>query len=389
MASFYGSLLIDVFQGHAHEVNTYYFELGELSVVDVIVGADGGDYIHFVDGDNSGLTGTNIFINVTGVDRIYVDAASNIDIPNALVTSSNSTDPHDFTCHGSEDADVFNASAVTTTTHTLWLNGNGGDDVLYGGGGDGGLYEGGDGNDSIYVTEAVEEVNGEADDDTIRGSAAALDGDTLDGGSGDDELIFNTSGTVTLTLKNIETVTLGSAVNHVTLISEGHGQGDTFTAHVEGGSSADTVTVEDGSSILISDTYENFEIDGNGGNDILTGGDSDDTLNGGSDTDALSGGAGDDTLDGAGGNDVLFGESGADTFVVRAGNGSDIIGDFTAGADRLLLQGYAAVQSLGDLLTHARQVGGDVAFDLGGGEVLILQNVTLAALTAADILFHP
>ena len=102
----------------------------------------------------------------------------------------------------------------------------------------------------------------------------------------------------------------------------------------------------------------------------------------------LLGGAGNDTLDGAGGNDVLFGQDGADRFVVHAGGGTDIIGDFTPGSDILLLQGYAAVQDFAALSARAHQNGSDVALDLGGGEVLVLQSVQWATLSAQDVLFQ-
>src|SRR3546814_236313 len=53
----------------------------------------------------------------------------------------------------------------------------------------------------------------------------------------------------------------------------------------------------------------------------------------------ITGGNGTQTLDGGAGNDVLIGKGGADVFAVKAGNGSDLIVDFTAD-DSLRLTGY-------------------------------------------------
>ncbi|MDP6262825.1 MAG: hypothetical protein QGI42_03840 [Rhodospirillales bacterium] len=55
-------------------------------------------------------------------------------------------------------------------------------------------------------------------------------------------------------------------------------------------------------------------MDGNKGDDTLTGGEGDDTL---------YGGAGDDTLDGGKGNDEAWGDDGDDLFIFGDGDGSD------------------------------------------------------------------
>ena len=77
-------------------------------------------------------------------------------------------------------------------------------------------------------------------------------------------------------------------------------------------------------------------LEGGAGDDTLIGNNRQDKLVGGAGNDSLVGGSGDDTLDGGLGNDILTG-NGNDSFVLRAGDGSDIITDYVIGSDRLLL----------------------------------------------------
>lgn len=126
------------------------------------------------------------------------------------------------------------------------LNGGEGDDMLVGGSGDD-IINGGVGNDTI---------NGLAGDDTLSGG----DGnDTLNGGSGDDM--------------------------------------------INGGEGADTLNGDDGDDILRA----------GGGNDIANGGDGNDFVNGGAGNDTLNGNNGDDFLVGIGGTDIINGGAGTDT----------------------------------------------------------------------------
>jgi len=67
---------------------------------------------------------------------------------------------------------------------------------------------------------------------------------------------------------------------------------------------------------------------GNGGRDKLCDSEGNDTL---------YGGKGDDYLMGGLGNDILSGDIGRDRFVLTAGEGSDLITDFTKGEDLLVL----------------------------------------------------
>jgi hypothetical protein len=63
-------------------------------------------------------------------------------------------------------------------------------------------------------------------------------------------------------------------------------------------------------------------INGNGGNDTITGTAFDDTINGGDGNDTLTGGAGDDSLTGGLGIDTISGSAGNDTLVGASNDGS-------------------------------------------------------------------
>ncbi|MBE1284553.1 MAG: hypothetical protein GJ676_14665 [Rhodobacteraceae bacterium] len=150
-----------------------------------------------------------------------------------------------------------------------------------------------------------------------------------------------------------------------------------------GGSGADKITGNQADNILTGNRGKDklFGLDGddrlvgNGGRDKLVGGRDDDRLLGGNGNDkllggngrdelfggqqnddllgqlgndVLRGGAGNDNLTGGRGKDVMFGDSGLDMFVFTdvsdsaRGNPSDVIKDFTVGADKIDLQQIAA-----------------------------------------------
>ena len=76
-------------------------------------------------------------------------------------------------------------------------------------------------------------------------------------------------------------------------------------------------------------------INGDAGNDTLTGGDGADVLYGGAGDDRLIGGAGDDLLVGGAGDDWMFGGSGNDTYVVDS-YGDGVFEAVDGGVDTVL-----------------------------------------------------
>jgi len=126
---------------------------------------------------------------------------------------------------------------------------------------------------------------------------------------------------------------------------------------------------------------------GGNGNDRLLGGNAADTLFGEDGDDFLNGGVGDDTLIGGAGNDILNGNSGSDTFRFSDDFGTDIVTDFTNGADRLDFSTHSALQSLDDILDAATQSDNNVIISLDEDNTLTLENVSLDSLDMTDFIF--
>jgi Ca2+-binding RTX toxin-like protein len=99
----------------------------------------------------------------------------------------------------------------------------------------------------------------------------------------------------------------------------------------------------------------------------------------------IAGGEGRQTLDGGAGEDVLTGGAGRDVFVMRQGNGRDVITDFEHGVDVLRLAGdLAGFGNFATVRAAMTQSGADVVLDLGAGDALIFRNRRIDGFTAGD-----
>lgn len=118
------------------------------------------------------------------------------------------------------------------------------------------------------------------------------------------------------------------------------------------------------------------------GNDKAYGGDGNDLLFGGKGNDLLSGGKGRDFLMGEQDNDLLTGDKGSDFFVFDIHGGLDIVTDFVAADDQIIIRRGAT--SMADVTIT--KVGADtvVAF---ADVVITLQNVARSTVSAADFIF--
>ncbi|MFZ1026667.1 MAG: hypothetical protein WAN66_10650 [Limnoraphis robusta] len=120
-------------------------------------------------------------------------------------------------------------------------------------------------------------------------------------------------------------------------------------------------------------------VDGNEGNDLMFGGAGDDTLDGGEGDDELIGGAGDDLLVGAEGNDALTGDAGQDRFLLRSGDGSDLITDFVDSEDAFVLDGGLTFAQLNIL-----DENGSTLIKFGEELLATVENVNASLITADD-----
>ena len=254
------------------------------------------------------------------------------------------------------------------------LFGEDGNDLVMGGAGIDYLV-GGTGNDSLYGGADADALYGEDGDDYLDGGTS-FDTDILVGGAGNDTL-FAVSGQANPDYDLID----GGAGDDTYWVDTGADL--TFEA-IGGG--IDTVHADvtvPNAGVYLYANVENLILEGTTAFGV--GNELDNALTGSASSNWLLGGEGNDTINGMGGNDVLYGEAGNDTFVFGPGNGGDVIGDFTSGQDHIQLNGQYA--NFAELQTHFIQNGNVGAIDLGGGNLIVLHNVTMSNLTAADFIF--
>ena len=99
----------------------------------------------------------------------------------------------------------------------------------------------------------------------------------------------------------------------------------------------------------------------------------------------MSGGAGADILRGGEGDDRLSGGTLADTFVFTRGQGTDRLVDFQNGFDLLDLRAFDFA-SVAAVTALASASGFGLRIDVPGEGVIFVAGLTLATLTAGDVL---
>ncbi len=131
-----------------------------------------------------------------------------------------------------------------------------------------------------------------------------------------------------------------------------------FTLNINGEAGNDTLTGGNLNDVLIGGADDD-SLTGGAGNDSMTGSDGNDVVNGGVGNDTLLGGLNDDQLNGAEGIDVLKGEAGADTLSGGAGNDN-----LNGGTEADSLDGAEGNDSL------AGDIGADVLAGGAGNDLL-------------------
>ncbi|MGB3513322.1 MAG: calcium-binding protein [Microcoleaceae cyanobacterium] len=301
------------------------------------------------------------------------------------------------------------------------LRGNQGDDTLFGEA-DNDLLVGGGGQDSLLGGDGVDTLNGGGNNDILDGG---LGGDQLTGGAGADSFVLRSGdgndsiedfqpGTDNLLLDGLDfsdltviqdgtdTVIRETAtsedlatlvgINAASLDSSnfmipdgifGTGNddfinGDSDDNLIQGLDGADELVGLEGNDELLGGSGDDIlrgnqgsdTLMGEGGNDLLEGGGGQDSLLGGDGVDDLQGGGNNDILDGGLGDDLLNGGGGADSFLLRSGDGSDLILDYVDGTDNFLLDGLtfsdlSLVSSGGNTVIQETATSEDLATLLG------------------------
>ena len=309
---------------------------------DTLAGDNGANRLDGAGGDDvlRGRGGDDLLVGGTGADRLDggvgsdaadysgADAAVTVRLWNGSAEGAAAGDSllQIENLIGSDFDDVLvGASGFGIPDNAL--SGRSGDDRLLGAGGDDNL-DGGSGIDTLEGGDGDDIVSGGSGDDIATGDDGA---DTLNGNSGDDML--------------------------------------------DGGLGADSLNGDSGDD----------DVNGGAGDDRIDGGSGDDRLSGGAGRDEIAGGAGADRISGGMGDDTLSGDLGADTFVFDAATGADRVTDYTPGLDTVELVGSGFADGAA-ALAAAVQDGGDVVLDLGDGNTITLEDVSLGALSSADFL---
>ena len=285
------------------------------------------------------------------------------------------------------------------------------------------VFSGGDGNDTLDATAsttAIEAEGGEGDDLLQGGSAVdtfvagagddvvvgGRGNDIADLGDGDDRFIWNNG--------DGSDFIDGGAGFDITQVNGADGAGDEFDlAQLDGQAIFNRLNL--GLFTLTNEYIEQFEINGQGGDDSLTvgdltgttvekvvfsggegndflnasetltpivadGGDGDDILIGGAGDDILIGGGGADLLIGGAGNDILIGGEDADLFAFAVGLSPSEQGDN-------LIQNFGAEDSIILDTSIFAALSGTVDGALAASEFAVVNSAEAAALSEATIAY--
>lgn len=233
--------------------------------------------------------------------------------------------------------------------------------------------------DTLYGTDGSDLLYGDKGNDSLVGRGG---GDSLFAGAGQDQLVGTSSADVYFGGAGFDVLDYGDSDAGIrvyldtNVMSGGHAEGDVAT-------SVENIFASDHNDRLRGDDANNFLrgrdgddiVRGENGADRVAGQDGDDMVFGGRGSDRVFGGAGNDYVSGGSGNDLMKGEGGADTFHFKRGDDYDRIRDFQNNTDTLLLEGVGR-----NPLNNARQVGDDVYINLGRGDQLYIDDITINQL---------
>jgi subtilisin-like proprotein convertase family protein len=371
---------IDLREGNTSNIAGRNMVITTGTVIEHAYGGDGDDVITGNTVNNQlrggrgndtleGGVGADILNGGAGTDTVsYAGAAGSIQIY-LTAPSFNGGDAGGDTFLSIE---AFTLSGLTDNFYgdnaAQTVQGGGGIDTLFGYG-DNDLLNGDAGNDYLLGGDGNDTVNGGADDDILVGDAGV---DSINGGDGFDQIF-------------------GGVGNDIL-------NGDSGTDYIFGNEDNDVINGGLGQDYLYGEAGAD-SIDGGAEFDLIQGGEGNDTLFGGDGAGIVNGAfgqGGNDVLRGGTGIDYMWGGDGAvdtgnDTFEITANGSVDVILDFQSGAgvgDVLRITGtantsFAQMQGAGQFV----QVGTYVGVIVSAGNVVYLQNTTVAALNADDFAF--
>jgi Ca2+-binding RTX toxin-like protein len=326
---------------------------------DRLQGGDGDDLLDGGDGDDTLFTaaaadGADVYLGGLGTDLVdYSARTANLSLTIALSSAADTNDGaagenDDLTASvenltGGSGNDVIKGSAVSNV-----LRGGAGNDVLWGGPGG-------------TCTADVDQLFGDAGDDTFEMGAALDCGDDLTGGAGNDVATYHDRA-------NALTVSRDDAANDGEATEK-----DNVRADIEllvGGQGADTLS---GGTVAV-------KILGCAGNDVITGSSANDQLAGGPGDDVVNGGAGNDTFLESGDEPLCFSTVRSVTSSLR-GLGSDVLNGGAGIEDKLDFSGRTAALAITLCVDSAAATGvgtcGNPRNDGEAGEADAVLNVEI------------
>ncbi len=357
---------------------------------DSLMGRSGLDRLFGNDGNDSifGDSGIDFGFGWSGQDALY-GGDSNDTLAGGTGHDYLQGDSGNDRLYGNDDDDVLKGGSgldlLQGGTGDDSLNGEAGGDTLFGGLGNNTLF-GANGDDRLFGAGSGDAIFGGGGKDL---AIASNTDDSIFGGDGDDTLYAN-NGNDRLGGGSGRDSLFGGSGNDTLEVSSGHQEVGEI---LDGGAGDDTVLFLSGTEGLDDKNYVSIEaarffgsqdddlihgldsvsrnvIFGFGGDDDLRGTSSQDSLYGATDNDSLRGEEGDDRVTGGMGNDVLFGGAGIDD--LYGGSGRDRMAGGT-GSDTLF------GGSASDRLNGAS--GSDNAF---GGK----NNDTFIVDTVGDLVFE-
>jgi Ca2+-binding RTX toxin-like protein len=383
----------DLLQGGAAE-DTFFAGRGN----DTVVGQRGNDTAYLGKGRDR-------FIWNNGDGSDFIDGGNGFDVTE--VNGANGAgDEFDLRqVNGQAIFNRLNLGLFTLTNEKIEqfeINGQGGDDSLTVGdltvsAVQKVVFSGGEGNDVLDARESsstIEAFGGEGDDLLLGGAAE----DTFFAGAGDD-IVVGQRGADTAYLEAGDDRFIwnngdgsdfinGGAGFDVTQVNGADGAGDEFDlAAVDGQAIFNRLNL--GLFTLTNEAIEQFEINGQGGDDSLTvgdltgstvesvvfsGGEGNDFLNGSGTLTPIvaDGGDGDDILIGGAGDDIVIGGGGADLLI--GGGGNDIL----IGGDGATSFGFDTGSAF-----SAADLGTNLVQNFGANDSIVLDLTVFTALTSA------